>query len=137
MKLQFRVTMHCNRQRHASNVIAYFTEPTVIVCTMSLDGYHTSLIVLLSRTVHRHRPSSCTIILLVLEGCNPLGVAMLTAVVGIVGVAVLAAVVGVLGVAVLTAVVGVVGVTLLATVAGATQRKEGTNEETEYICLLY
>ena len=81
---------------------------------MSLDGYHTyiSLFVLLSLTMHRHRPSNCTIILPVLEGCGPLGVAMLTAVVGVVGVA------------------------LLATVAGTTHRKEGTNEETECICAL-
>ena len=37
----------------------------------------------------------------------------------------------------LTVVVGDVGVALLATVAGATHRKEGTNEETECICVLY
>ena len=70
---------------------------------------YTSLIVLLSLTMHNHRPSNCTNILPVLEGWGPLGVAMLPAVVGVVGVA------------------------LLATVAGATHRKEGMNEETEYI----
>ena len=61
-----------------------------------MDGYHTytSLIVLLSLTMHRHRPSNCTIILPVLEGCGPTGVAMLTAVVGVVGVAVLTTAVG-------------------------------------------
>ena len=123
MQLQVRVAMHCGRQWHASNVLAYLTEPTVIVCTMNLDGYHTyiSLIVLLSLTMHKHRPSNCTNILPVLEGCGPLGVAMLSAAVRIVGVPVL------------PAIVGVVGVALLATVAGATHRKEGMNEETEYI----
>ena len=52
---------------------------------MSLDGYHTytSLFVLLSLTMHIHRPSNCTIKLPVLEGCGPLEVAMLTAVVAI------------------------------------------------------
>ena len=108
MQLQVTVAMHCNRQRHASNVPAYLTEPTVIVCTMSLDGYHTytSLFVLLSLTLNRHRPSNCTIILPVLEGCGPLGVAMLTAVIRVVGVAVA------------TAVAGVAGVALVGTVAG-------------------
>ena len=62
-----------------------------------------TLIVFLSLTMLRHRPSNCTIILPVLEGCGPVGVAMLTAVVGVLGVAVLAAVVGVVGVAVLMA----------------------------------
>ena len=126
MQLQVTVAMYCDRQSHASNVPAYLTKPTVIVCTMSLDGYHTytSLFVLLSLTMHRHRPSNCTIILPVLEGCGPLAVAMLTAVAGIVGVPVL------------PSVVGVVGVALLATVAGATHRKEGMNEETECICAL-
>ena len=57
--------------------------------------------------MHRHRPSNCTIILPVLDGCGPLGVAMLTEVVVVVGVAVL------------MAVVGVVGVALMATDAGA------------------
>ena len=72
-----------HRQRHARNVLAYLAEPIVIVCTMSLGGYHTctSLIVLLSLTMHRHRSSNCTI-LPVLESCDPLGVAMLTAVAG-------------------------------------------------------
>ena len=109
MQLQVTVAMHCDRQRHASNVPAYLSEPTVVVCTMSLDGYHTytSLIVLLLLTMHRHRPSNCIIILPVLEGCGPLQFAMLTAVVVVVGVAVL------------PAVVRVVGVALLATVAGA------------------
>ena len=81
--------MHCDRQRHASNVLSYLSEPTVIVCTMSLDCYYTytSLFVLLSLTLNRHRPSNCTIILPVLEGCGPLGVAMLTAVIRVVGVA--------------------------------------------------
>ena len=108
MQLQVTVAMHCDRQSHASNVLAYLTEPTVIVCTMSLDGYHTytSVIVLLSLTMYRHRPSNCTIILPVLEGCGTVGVAMITADVGFVRVAVL------------TAVVGVSGVALLATVAG-------------------
>ena len=41
MQLQATVVMHCDRQSHASNVLAYLAEPTVIVCTMSLDGYHT------------------------------------------------------------------------------------------------
>ena len=120
MQLQVKFTMHCDRQRHASNVLAYLTESTVIVCTLSLDGYHTytSLFVLLSLTMHRHRPSSCTNILPVLDGCGPLGVAMLTAVVGFAGVAVLTAVVGVAGVTVLTTVVGVVGVAVLMTVVG-------------------
>ena len=121
MQLQVTVAMHCDRQRHASNVLAYLTEPTVIVCTMSLDGYHTytSLIVLLSLTMHKHRPSNCTIILPLLEGCSPLGVAMLTAVVGVVRVAVLMTVVGVVGVAGLMAVVGAVEVAVLMAVAGA------------------
>ena len=112
--------MHCDRQKHGSNVLAYLAEPIVIVCTMSLGSYHTctSLIVFLSLTIHRHRPSNCTIILPVLEGCRPVGVAMLTAVVGVVGVAVLTAVVGVVGVAMLTAVVGVVGVVVLTAVVG-------------------
>ena len=114
MQLQVTVAMHCDRQRHASNVPAYLTEPTVIICTMNLDGYHTytSLIVLLSLTMHRHRPSNCTIILPVLDGCVPLGVAMLTAVAGVVGVAVL------------TAVAGVAGVALLGTVAGTIRNIE-------------
>ena len=118
---QVTVAMLCHRQGHASNVLAYLAEPTVIVCTVSLGGYHTytSLIVFLSLTIHRHRPSNCTIILPVLEGCGPVGVAVLTAVVGVVGVAVLTAVVGVAGIAVLTAVAGVVGVSVLTAVAGA------------------
>ena len=64
---------------------------------MSLDGYHTytSLIVLLSLTMYRHRPSNCAIMLPVLEGCGPLGVAMITTVVGVAGVVVLTTVVGV------------------------------------------
>ena len=54
MQLQVRVAMHCDRQRHASSALAYLSEPTVIACTMSLDGYHTytSLLVLLSLTMH-------------------------------------------------------------------------------------
>ena len=120
MQLQVTVAMYCGRQRHASNVLAYLAEPTVIVCTMSLDGYHTytSLIVLLSLTMHRHRPSNCTIILPVLEGCGPLGVAMLTAVVGVVRVAVLTAVVGFVRVVALTAVVGFVRVVALMAIVG-------------------
>ena len=104
MQLQVTVAMHCDRQRHASNILTFLSEPTVIVCTMSLDGYHTytSLIVLLSLTMHRHRPSNCTKILPVLEGCGPLGVAIFTAVVGVVRVAVLTTVVGVIEVTVLT-----------------------------------
>ena len=51
--------------------------------------------------MHRHRPSNSTNILSVLDGCGPLGVAMLTAVLGVVGVAVLMAVAGVVGVALL------------------------------------
>ena len=110
MQLQVKVAMHCNRQRHASNVSAYLTEPTVLVYTMSLDGYHTytSLIVLLSLTMQRHRPSNCTITLPVLEGCGPLGVAMLTAVIRLVGVAVLMAVAGVAGVVLVGTVAGTI-----------------------------
>ena len=110
MQLQVTVAMHCDRQRHASNVLPYISEPTVIVCTMSLDGYHTytSLLVLLSLTMHRHRPSNCTIILPVLEGCGPLEFAMLTAVVGVVGVAVLMVVAGVAGVSQLAIVAGAI-----------------------------
>ncbi len=50
-----------------------------------------TLIVFLSLTMLRHRPSNCTIILPVLEGCGPVGVAMLTAVVGVAEIAVLTA----------------------------------------------
>ena len=84
----------------------YLTEPTVIACTMSLDGYRTYMSLFVLLYMHRHRPSNSTNILPVLEGCGPLGVAMLTAIVGVVGVAVL------------TAVAGVAGVALLGTVAG-------------------
>ena len=102
--------MHRDRQSHASNVLAYLTEPTIIVCTMSLDGDHTytSLFALLSRTMHRHRPSNCAIILPVLEVCGPLGVAMVTAVVGAVGVVVLTAVVGVALLATLAEVIPII-----------------------------
>ena len=31
MQLQVTVAMHCDRQRHASNALAYLSEPTVIV----------------------------------------------------------------------------------------------------------
>ena len=31
MQLQVTVAMHCDRQKHASNVLAYLTEPTVLV----------------------------------------------------------------------------------------------------------
>ena len=41
--------------------------------------------------MHRHRSSNCTITLPVLEGCGPVGVAMLTAVVGVAEIAVLTA----------------------------------------------
>ena len=58
--------------------------------------------------MHRHRPSNCAIILPVLEGCGPLGVAMLTEVVGVVRVAVLMAVAGVTGVALLGTVAGTI-----------------------------
>ena len=44
--------------------------------------------------MHRHRPSNYTIILPVLEGCGTIGVAMLTADVGVSGVALLATVAG-------------------------------------------
>ena len=50
-----------------------------------------TLIVLLSLIMHRHRSSNCTITLPVLEGCGPVGVAMLTAVVGVAEIAVLTA----------------------------------------------
>ena len=70
--------MHSHRKRHASNVLTYLSEPTVIVRTMSLDGYHTytSLLVLLSLTMYRHRSSNCTIILPVVEGWGPLHMSM-------------------------------------------------------------
>ena len=63
---------------HASSALAYLSEPTVIVCTMSLDGYHmyTSLIACPSITDY-------TYYVPVLEGCGPPGVAMLMTVVGV------------------------------------------------------
>ena len=60
--------------------------------------------------MHSHRSSNCTVILPVLEGCGPVGVAMLTAVVGVAGIAVLMAAVGAVGVTVLTAVAGAIPV---------------------------
>ena len=70
---------------------------------------YTSVIVLLSLIMHKHRPSNCTNILPVLDGCGPLRVVMLTAVVGF---------------AVVTAVAGVAGVALLGTVAGTIRNIE-------------
>ena len=58
--------------------------------------------------MHRHRPVNCTIILPVLEGCGPVGVAMLSAAVVVVDVAVLTAVAGVAGVVLLATVVGTI-----------------------------
>ena len=116
--------MHCDRQRHASNVLAYLSEPTVIVLYNEpgwLSYVHIRNCPSMTDYAYKHRPSNCANILPVLEGCGPLGVAMLTAVVGIVGIPVL------------PAIVGVGGVALLATVAGATHRKEGMKEETDYI----
>ena len=75
---------------------------------MAIIRTYTSLIVLLSLTMHKHRSSNCTNILPVLEDCGPLGVAMLTAVIRVVGVAVLMAVAGVAGVALLGTVAGTI-----------------------------
>ena len=39
MQLQVRVAMHCDRQSHASNVLAYLSEPTVIVYMYNEPGW--------------------------------------------------------------------------------------------------
>ncbi len=53
MQLQVTVAIPCHGQRHASNVLAYLTEPTVIVCTLAwVVIIHTvHLIVLLSLNI--------------------------------------------------------------------------------------
>ena len=51
MQLQVKFTMHCDRQRHASDVSAYLSEPTVI-CTYNEPGYilYVHIIICLSIT---------------------------------------------------------------------------------------